>query len=60
MAAYRAARACLGDAELLERARIYAERIATADPELSQPEHALLADALTAVYGAEAAAPIRA
>ena len=48
------------DAELLERARIYAERIATADPELSEPEHALLADALTAVYGAEAAAPIRA
>jgi ATP-dependent DNA helicase RecG len=48
------------DAELLERARLYAERIAAADPELVAPENTLLADALQAVYGAEAAAPIRA
>jgi ATP-dependent DNA helicase RecG len=48
------------DAELLERARFEAERIAAEDPELRQPEHALLADALQAIYGSEAAAPIRA
>jgi ATP-dependent DNA helicase RecG len=48
------------DAELLERARVYAERIAAGDPELSEPEHALLSEALVAVYGTEAAAPIRA
>jgi ATP-dependent DNA helicase RecG len=48
------------DAELLERARMHAERIAASDPELELPEHALLADALARVYGDEAAAPIRA
>ena len=48
------------DAELLERARVYAERIAASDPALSAPEHALLSEALVDVYGAEAAAPIRA
>jgi ATP-dependent DNA helicase RecG len=48
------------DAELLERAHGHAERILAADPELSHPEHALLADALGAAYGAEALAPIRA
>jgi ATP-dependent DNA helicase RecG len=48
------------DAELLERARRHAERVASADPELSLPENALLADALEAVYGSEAGAPIRA
>jgi ATP-dependent DNA helicase RecG len=48
------------DAELLERARMHAERIAGEDPELAAPEHALLADALARVYGGEAAAPIRA
>jgi ATP-dependent DNA helicase RecG len=48
------------DSELLERARLHAERIAAADPELQLPEHALLADALAAAYGAEAVAPIRA
>jgi ATP-dependent DNA helicase RecG len=48
------------DAELLERARAHAERIASSDPELGLPEHALLADALAAVYGDEALAPIRA
>jgi ATP-dependent DNA helicase RecG len=48
------------DAELLERARGHAERIASADPELALPENELLADALLAAHGAEAQAPIRA
>jgi ATP-dependent DNA helicase RecG len=49
-----------GDADLLERARLHAERIDREDPELELPEHALLADALARVYGSEAQAPIRA
>jgi ATP-dependent DNA helicase RecG len=48
------------DTELLERARGHAERILAEDPELSEPEHAVLADALVAAYGSEAEAPIRA
>jgi ATP-dependent DNA helicase RecG len=48
------------DTELLERARAHAERILAEDPELSAPEHAVLADALVTVYGVEAEAPIRA
>jgi len=48
------------DAELLERARRYAEQVVAADPSLAEPEHALLADALVGAYGAEALAPIRA
>jgi ATP-dependent DNA helicase RecG len=48
------------DAELLERAVSRARVIADADPELELAEHALLADALAAAYGAESAAPIRA
>ncbi|MBV9717187.1 MAG: ATP-dependent DNA helicase RecG [Solirubrobacterales bacterium] len=48
------------DAGLLGRARAWAERIAAADPELAEPENALLADALLAAYGEEARAPIRA
>jgi ATP-dependent DNA helicase RecG len=48
------------DAELLERARLHAERIVGEDPELERPEHALLGEALARVYGEEAAAPIRA
>jgi ATP-dependent DNA helicase RecG len=48
------------DAELLERARIHAERIAAEDAELALPENALLGDALAGLYGAEAMAPIRA
>jgi ATP-dependent DNA helicase RecG len=48
------------DAELLERARMHAERIVDEDPELGDAEHALLGEALELVYGAEAAAPIRA
>jgi ATP-dependent DNA helicase RecG len=58
-AAYRVAE-LPRDAELLERARRYAEEVVAADPELAEPEHALLADALVAAYGAEALAPIRA
>ncbi len=48
------------DRELLERARLRAERIDDEDPGLELPEHALLADALAQVFGAEAQAPIRA
>jgi ATP-dependent DNA helicase RecG len=48
------------DAELLERARLRAQRIETDDPDLKLPEHALLGDALRARYGTEALAPIRA
>ena len=48
------------DAALLERARRCAEEVVSDDPELAEPEHALLADALVQAYGAEAQAPIRA
>jgi ATP-dependent DNA helicase RecG len=48
------------DAELLERARFFAEAVVAEDPELAAPEHALLGDALVAAFGAEALAPIRA
>ncbi len=48
------------DAELLERARMHAHRIEGEDPDLSLPEHALLADALRGKFGTEALAPIRA
>ncbi len=48
------------DRELQERARMRAEVIDAEDPDLEWPEHALLADALTGVFGAEALAPIRA
>jgi ATP-dependent DNA helicase RecG len=48
------------DAELLERARALALRLADEDPLLEAPENALLAEALVASYGAEAEAPIRA
>jgi ATP-dependent DNA helicase RecG len=46
------------DADLLDRARGYAHTVLEADPELASPEHALLAEALRAVYGAEALEPI--
>ena len=48
------------DAELLERARRYAVELIAANPELAEPEHALIADALVETFGAEALAPIRA
>ncbi len=47
--------ACLPqDAPLLERARARAETIVAADPQLREPEHALLRDALERMFGAEA------
>jgi ATP-dependent DNA helicase RecG len=46
------------DADLLDRARDYARTVLDADPELSAPQHALLAEALRAAYGAEALEPI--
>ncbi len=46
------------DAELLERARVRAERIDDEDPKLEAPEHALLADALVGTFGLAAEAPI--
>jgi ATP-dependent DNA helicase RecG len=48
------------DGELLERAAAQASTILEQDPELEQPEHALLAAGLLDAYGAEAAARIRA
>ena len=46
------------DAPLLERARVQAEAIVAADPQLQQPEHALLARALEGRFGPEALEPI--
>jgi ATP-dependent DNA helicase RecG len=48
------------DAELQERARLWAERVFESDPGLEAAEHALLGEALVRAYGAEARAPIRA
>ncbi len=48
------------DEALLERAHAHAQRIVAGDPQLEQPEHVLLADALARAYGSEAQAPIRA
>ena len=39
------------DVALVEAARRYAEALFDADPDLEQPQHALLADALAAAYG---------
>jgi len=46
------------DAPLLERARAQAEAIVAADPQLVEPEHALLARALQRRFGHEALEPI--
>jgi ATP-dependent DNA helicase RecG len=46
------------DADLLERAHVHAEALLRADPELAEPEHVLLAQALAAAYGLAAVAPI--
>jgi ATP-dependent DNA helicase RecG len=46
------------DLELLERARMRARSILDEDPELAEPEHALIADALVAAFGADAMEPI--
>jgi ATP-dependent DNA helicase RecG len=48
------------DAELLERAAECARGVISVDPDLQQPEHALLSEALERLLGDEAAAPIRA
>jgi ATP-dependent DNA helicase RecG len=48
------------DAELLERARRWSRELIDTDPDLEQPEHALLGVALRERYGEEALAPIRA
>ncbi|HEY3018581.1 MAG TPA: ATP-dependent DNA helicase RecG [Solirubrobacteraceae bacterium] len=46
------------DEDLLERARAVAARVLATDPQLEAPEHALLADALRARYGAEELEPL--
>jgi ATP-dependent DNA helicase RecG len=46
------------DAVLLRAAHDHGERILRADPELTEPEHVLIARALEAAYGAEALEPI--
>jgi ATP-dependent DNA helicase RecG len=46
------------DVEVLERSRMRARSILDADPELTLPEHVLIADALVAAYGADAMEPI--
>jgi ATP-dependent DNA helicase RecG len=48
------------DAGLQERARSCAEAIMAEDPQLSAPEHALLADALAVRFGSDALQPIAA
>jgi ATP-dependent DNA helicase RecG len=48
------------DGELQERARMYGLSVLDRDPELALAEHALLARTLSAKYGSEARAPIRA
>jgi ATP-dependent DNA helicase RecG len=51
--------ACLPeDAELLERARARAQAIVSVDPQLREPEHALLGQALEQTFGAEILEPI--
>jgi ATP-dependent DNA helicase RecG len=57
LAAFRFAR-LPEDAELLDAARAHARTVLEADPELRAPDHALLAYALTAAFGAEALEPI--
>ena len=46
------------DAELLDGARRIATALLEADPELAEPEHALLDWAVKAAYGADALDPI--
>jgi ATP-dependent DNA helicase RecG len=46
------------DVEVLERARMRARAMLDEDPELTEPEHALIADALIAAFGADAMEPI--
>jgi ATP-dependent DNA helicase RecG len=46
------------DEALAEQAKLYAERLLAVDPQLCEPEHALLADALAQAYGAGELAPL--
>jgi ATP-dependent DNA helicase RecG len=46
------------DADLLDRARRRVEELLARDPQLEEPEHALLADALERAFGPAASAPI--
>ena len=46
------------DEALAEAAKVYAEGLLEADPELAAPEHALLGDALAHAYGAAELAPL--
>jgi ATP-dependent DNA helicase RecG len=46
------------DEDLIVDANAYAEQLLRTDPELAAPEHALLADALAAAYGAAERAPL--
>ncbi|TMK39720.1 MAG: ATP-dependent DNA helicase RecG [Actinobacteria bacterium] len=46
------------DADLVRAARTQAERIAAPDPELVEPEHVLLADALARAFGPEQLEPL--
>jgi ATP-dependent DNA helicase RecG len=46
------------DMELLEKARMRARELLDTDPELGEPEHALIADALAAAFGQDALEPI--
>ena len=46
------------DVELLERARRHAREILDHDPNLRQPEHALIEDAIARTYGPDALEPI--
>jgi len=48
------------DAQLLERARMHAEAMIAADPELSAPEHVLLADELRRRFGDAQLEPVAA
>jgi ATP-dependent DNA helicase RecG len=46
------------DEPLAEAAKVYAEAVLALDPQLTQPEHALLGDALARAYGAAELAPL--
>jgi len=46
------------DEPLAEAAKVYAEALLAADPGLSEPEHALLGDALARAYGPGELAPL--
>ncbi len=48
------------DGALLERARVWAERLLAVDPALAAPEHAPLGEALERALGEEAREPLRA